>query len=98
MQMVTVLVSNIKYGIEGDDVIDQCENYDELSEDERLEWIDSAIDDQQASLPDTYTVRLDADEYDDEDAMFDAAVDYVSEETGWLIESCETEIMKGTEA
>jgi len=80
-----VKVHDIDYCIEEEDLIDNDFDVDEMSEDE----IEAAIQKIVATLPKELVLTVEC----TEDALEDVLVDTISEETGWLINNFQYEII-----
>jgi hypothetical protein len=90
--MYTVKTTHIDYCVEEEDVCWQFDNDAELEEDseEYYDAIHSTIEQIKESLPQEITLNIDCDEDDLDDMVCDA----ISEQTGWLINGFEYEIVR----
>ena len=74
---------NIDYDVSWEDVESNCEVPTDLDDDDLDEWYDLKVEEIKASLPKEVIIEVECDEED----LEDVAVDALSEETGWLINS-----------
>ena len=96
-------VTNIKYGIEPEDVSDEADEFFGVEEDEEItdhyifqndydKKCEEIIEETLKNLPSKMIVEIDDDV--DEDDVDDAISDVISDRTGWLIESFNFEEVK----
>ena len=87
----TVKVTNIDYCIEEEDVCDEIADDVSIEEDseEYYEAIQNKIKEIKADLPQTFTFTFEC----TEDELDDLIAEEISDETGWLVNSFEKEIV-----
>ena len=87
----TVKVTNIDYCIEEEDVCDEIADDVSIEEDseEYYEAIQNKIKEIKADLPQTFTFTFEC----AEDELDDLIAEEISDETGWLVNSFEKEIV-----
>ena len=82
---------DIDYYVGWEDVENNCEVPTDLDDDDLDEWYDLKVEEIKATLPKEVIIEIECDEED----LEDVAVDALSEETGWLINSYDYEILDG---
>ena len=82
---------NIDYDVSWEDVESNCDVPTDLDDDDLDEWYDLKVEEIKATLPKEVIIEVECDEED----LEDVAVDALSEETGWLINSYDYEILDG---
>ena len=85
-----IKTKHIDYYVSWEDVESNYDVPTDLDDDDLDEWYELKVDEIKSSLPQELTLEIEC----ERDDLDDYVVDAISDETGWLIDSCDYEIIE----